>query len=134
MIIRSLELANFRKFREPLCIDGFSDGLNIVVEPNETGKSTLLEALRAAFFIRHSAKTELVRSYVPIGDDGQVTAVARGVFRMGGACLQVHPQVEEVCLAQAAGWHKVSLGPRTLRVETAAIVMTVIAMQQNVER
>lgn len=69
MIIRSLELANFRKFREPLRIDGFSDGLNIVVEPNETGKSTLLEALRAAFFIRHSAKTELVRSYVPIGDD-----------------------------------------------------------------
>lgn len=69
MIIRSLEVANFRKFRDPLRIDGFTDGLNIVVEPNETGKSTLLEALRAAFFIRYSAKTELVRSYVPIGDD-----------------------------------------------------------------
>lgn len=69
MIIRSLEVANFRKFRDPLRIDGFTDGLNVVVEPNETGKSTLLEALRAAFFIRHSAKTELVRSYVPIGDD-----------------------------------------------------------------
>jgi hypothetical protein len=69
MIIKSLELANFRKFRDPLRIDGFTDGLNIVVEPNETGKSTLLEALRAAFFIRYSAKTELVRSYVPIGDD-----------------------------------------------------------------
>lgn len=69
MIIRSLEVANFRKFREPLRIEGFTDGFNIVVEPNETGKSTLLEALRAAFFIRYSAKTELVRSYVPIGDD-----------------------------------------------------------------
>ncbi|WP_158298631.1 AAA family ATPase [Sphingomonas psychrotolerans] len=69
MILRSLEVANFRKFRDPLRVDGFTDGLNIVVEPNETGKSTLLEALRAAFFIRHSAKTELVRSYVPIGDD-----------------------------------------------------------------
>ena len=69
MIIRSLEVANFRKFRDPLRVEGFTDGLNIVVEPNETGKSTLLEALRAAFFIRHSAKTELVRSYVPIGDD-----------------------------------------------------------------
>lgn len=69
MIIRSLEVTNFRKFRDPLRIDDFVDGLNIVVEPNETGKSTLLEALRAAFFIRHSAKTELVRSYVPIGDD-----------------------------------------------------------------
>jgi DNA repair exonuclease SbcCD ATPase subunit len=69
MIIKSLEIANFRKFRDPLRIDGFTDGFNVVVEPNETGKSTLLEALRAAFFVRHSAKTELVRSYVPIGDD-----------------------------------------------------------------
>jgi DNA repair exonuclease SbcCD ATPase subunit len=69
MILKSLQVANFRKFRDPLRIDGFADGLNIVVEPNETGKSTLLEALRAAFFIRHSAKTELVRSYVPNGDD-----------------------------------------------------------------
>lgn len=69
MIITSLEVANFRKFRDPLRIEGFTNGLNIVVEPNETGKSTLLDALRAAFFIRHSAKTELVRSYVPIGDD-----------------------------------------------------------------
>ena len=69
MIIRSFELANFRKFRDPLHIGGFTEGLNIVVEPNEMGKSTLLEALRAAFFIRHSARTELVRSYVPIGDD-----------------------------------------------------------------
>ncbi len=69
MIVRSLEVGNFRKFRDPLRIEGFTDGLNIVVEPNETGKSTLLEALRAAFFIRYSARTELVRSYVPIGDD-----------------------------------------------------------------
>lgn len=69
MILKSLEVANFRKFRNPLRIEGFANGFNIVVEPNETGKSTLLEALRAAFFIRHSAKTELVRSYVPNGDD-----------------------------------------------------------------
>lgn len=69
MIIKTLEVANFRKFRESLRIDSLADGLNIVVEPNETGKSTLLEALRAAFFIRYSARTELVRSFVPIGDD-----------------------------------------------------------------
>ena len=69
MKIRSIELTNFRKFRQPMTITGFQDGLNIVVEPNETGKSTLLEALRAAFFIRHSAKSELVRSFCPFGDD-----------------------------------------------------------------
>ena len=69
MKIVSLELNNFRRFRAPLRLDGFTDGLNIVVEPNETGKSTLLEALRAALFIRHSARTELTRSYCPFGDD-----------------------------------------------------------------
>ncbi|MQB43196.1 AAA family ATPase [Rhizobium sp. ICMP 5592] len=69
MKIRSLSLSNFRKFRAPKTISGFTDGLNIVVEPNEAGKSTLLEALRATFFIRHSAKTELVRSFCPFGDD-----------------------------------------------------------------
>lgn len=69
MILNYVEVANFRKFREPLRIDAFGNGLNIVVEPNERGKSTLLEALRAAFFIRYSARTELVRSYVPLGDD-----------------------------------------------------------------
>jgi DNA repair exonuclease SbcCD ATPase subunit len=69
MKLRSLELENFRKFRKPIRLDGFADGLNIIIEPNEMGKSTLLEALRAAFFIRHSAKSELVRSYCPFGDD-----------------------------------------------------------------
>lgn len=69
MKVRNLTLANFRKFRKPVTISEFSDGLNIVVEPNETGKSTLLEALRAAFFVRHSAKSELVRSFCPFGDD-----------------------------------------------------------------
>jgi hypothetical protein len=69
MRLLSIELANFRKFRMPIIVSGFSEALNIVVEPNETGKSTLLEALRAAFFIRHSAKSELVRSFCPFGDD-----------------------------------------------------------------
>lgn len=90
MILKSLEVANFRKFREPMRVDGFTDGLNIVVEPNETGKSTLLEALRAAFFIRYSAKTELVRSYVPIGDD--VAPRVSVVFDLGGQAWTLEKQ------------------------------------------
>lgn len=69
MKIRSFELNNFRKFRSPVRLDGFTDGLNIVIEPNETGKSTLLDAMRAALFERHTAKNELTRSYCPWGDD-----------------------------------------------------------------
>jgi energy-coupling factor transporter ATP-binding protein EcfA2 len=90
MILRSLEVANFRKFRNQVRVDGFTDGLNIVVEPNETGKSTLLEALRAAFFIRYSAKTELVRSYMPIGDD--VAPWVSVGFEIGGQAWNLEKQ------------------------------------------
>ena len=90
MRIVSLELDNFRRFRRPLRLDGFEPGLNVVVEPNETGKSTLLEALRAALFIRHSARTELTRSYCPIGDD--VAPRVAVAFEVAGERWQVEKQ------------------------------------------
>ena len=52
LVIRQIAVDGFRKFRTPFAIEGLTDGLNIIIEPNETGKSTLLEALRAAFFVR----------------------------------------------------------------------------------
>lgn len=66
--IRRIALANFRKFRDPFVLDGLTDGLNVIIEPNETGKSTLLEAMRAAFFIRHNTANRLARSYAPHGE------------------------------------------------------------------
>lgn len=66
--LRRIAVDGFRKFREPMAIDGLTDGLNIVIEPNETGKSTLLEALRAAFFVRHSTKNQLAQSFAPYGE------------------------------------------------------------------
>lgn len=69
MKIRSLALENFRKFRAPMRLSGFTDGLNMICEANEFGKSTLLEAMRAALFERHGAKSEYVRSFRPWGDE-----------------------------------------------------------------
>lgn len=66
--LRSIQLTNFRKFRTPLSITGLTDGLNIIMEPNETGKSTILEALRAAFFVRYATGNQLTRSYAPHGE------------------------------------------------------------------
>ncbi|TCM04525.1 ATP-binding protein [Sphingomonas sp. PP-CC-3G-468] len=66
--IRRIALSNFRKFRDPFVLDGLTDGLNVIIEPNETGKSTLLEAMRAAFFIRHNTANRLARSYAPHGE------------------------------------------------------------------
>jgi len=64
--LRRLRIENFKRFREPLTIDGFADGLNLFAAPNESGKSTVAEAIRAAFFERHrSGSVEHLR---PWGD------------------------------------------------------------------
>lgn len=68
LYLRRIAVDGFRKFREPMAIEGLTDGLNIVIEPNEIGKSTVLEALRAAFFVRHGTKNQLAQSFAPYGE------------------------------------------------------------------
>lgn len=82
MRIRRLSIENFRKFRTPVVLEGFADGLNLVCEPNETGKSTVLEALRAVLFERHSAKSARIQSFRPLGDE--VAPCVELVFEAGG--------------------------------------------------
>ncbi|MGH7116655.1 MAG: AAA family ATPase, partial [Stellaceae bacterium] len=63
MKIRSLELRNFRKFVGAVRIDGIGDGLNILVGPNEHGKSTLLEAINGVIFEKATAQSERTRGF-----------------------------------------------------------------------
>lgn len=58
MKIRSIAVNQFKKFTTPMCLDDINDGLNVVVGPNEMGKSTLLDALRAALFEKYSSKAQ----------------------------------------------------------------------------
>ena len=58
MKLRSLALNQFKKFTSPVRLDGIENGLNVVVGPNEMGKSTLLDALRAALFEKYSSKAQ----------------------------------------------------------------------------
>jgi len=58
MKLRSLALNQFKKFTSPVKLDGIENGLNVVVGPNEMGKSTLLDALRAALFEKYSSKAQ----------------------------------------------------------------------------
>ncbi|MEO0820606.1 MAG: AAA family ATPase [Pseudomonadota bacterium] len=60
MKLRSLALNQFKKFTSPMRLDGIEDGLNVVVGPNEMGKSTLLDALRAALFEKYSSKAQTI--------------------------------------------------------------------------
>ena len=58
MKIRSLAVNQFKKFTSPTRLDGVEDGLNVVVGPNEMGKSTLLDALRAVLFEKYNSRAQ----------------------------------------------------------------------------
>ena len=65
MRLRSLSVRDFR------CVESadveLSDGLNVLFGPNDLGKSSLVEAIRAALLLQHSSK--LGSEYKPWGTD-----------------------------------------------------------------
>ncbi len=75
MNIRSLQLDQFKKFDQPVLIEGFSDGLNLIAGANEMGKSTLLLALRAALFERHGSKSQAIKALQPNHIQGAAPSV-----------------------------------------------------------
>lgn len=52
-----LRVEQFRQFRQPFELPDLQPGLNLFTGPNEAGKSTLVRAIRAAFFERHRSST-----------------------------------------------------------------------------
>ncbi len=63
MKLRSLTLSNVRKFAgQTATISGIGDGVSVVSEANEFGKSTFFDALHALFFLKYSAATREVKS------------------------------------------------------------------------
>ena len=65
MRIRSITLTNVRRFTDTARIEGLSDGLNVLCEPNEFGKSTLFDALQAVFFKAHTSSDKDVKALRP---------------------------------------------------------------------
>ena len=61
MRLRSLELSDFRKFDRPVRLEGLHDGINVLGEPNEYGKSTMLAAIKGVLFEKHRAKNEAIK-------------------------------------------------------------------------
>ena len=52
MRLLRLRVEQLRRFREPVEIRDLEPGINLFAGPNESGKSTLVRAIRAAFFER----------------------------------------------------------------------------------
>lgn len=68
MRLSRIALEEFRKFRQPMALDGLQEGLNLFVGANEAGKSTVATAIRAAFLERYS--TSKVADLAPRGESG----------------------------------------------------------------
>ena len=83
MRIQRIAVKNFRKLRDPVEINGLQPGLNVIVGDNEEGKSTLLKAVQAAFFDKHSMTGQAVEAMLPFG--ARVQPNVEVEFEVGGA-------------------------------------------------
>lgn len=73
MKLRRLEVEQLRQFRQPFVLDDLEPGLNLIHGPNESGKSTLVRAIRAAFFERY--RTSSVDDLRPWGDSAAAPTI-----------------------------------------------------------
>lgn len=73
MKLQRLKAEQLRQFRAPVEIKDLEPGINLFTGPNESGKSTLVRAIRAAFFERH--RSSKVDDLQPWGDSAAVPTV-----------------------------------------------------------
>ena len=83
MKLRKLSVNQFKRFTVPTQLGDLVDGLNLVVGPNELGKSTLLDALRAALFERYSSGARPIMALQ--NDRSGAAPVVELVFEVNGA-------------------------------------------------
>lgn len=66
MKLRAIELTNVRRFvGQTAILSGIGDGITVLSEPNEFGKSTFFDALHAAFFERHGSRNAAIKALQP---------------------------------------------------------------------
>ncbi len=58
MKIRAIRLKEVGPFLEPVALEGFSGGLDVLMGPNESGKSTFFRALQMVLSLKHSTKSQ----------------------------------------------------------------------------
>lgn len=74
MKLTQLVVQDVRQFRQPFTLNNLTSGINLFVGPNESGKSTLVSAIRAAFFERY--KSNAVKDLQPWGDSAATPEVS----------------------------------------------------------
>lgn len=104
MKLRRIELANVRRFAgRRASLGGIGDGITVLCEANEFGKSTFFDALHALFFEKHRSMKAPVRSLQPHSGGGPEVTVEvdlpEGRFTLSKRWLQ-RPQAQ---VTDAAG-------------------------------
>ena len=87
MKLRSVAVNQFKKFTSPVRLDGLGDGPNVVVGPNEMGKSTLLDALRAALFEKYSSRAQPITALQ--NDRNQAAPVVELAFELDDGLYRI---------------------------------------------
>lgn len=67
MLLKRISIRNFRRLQQPVDITGLGPGLNVIAGDNEEGKSTILRALRAALFDKHTLGGNAALAFQPYG-------------------------------------------------------------------
>jgi len=67
MILHKVTVSGMRCFRNPVTVGPFGKGLNLIFAPNESGKSTLVEAVGRALFDRYSVGGQEIEAIRPWG-------------------------------------------------------------------
>lgn len=66
MKLRSIELTNVRRFAgKSATLSGIGDGITVLSEPNEFGKSTFFDSLHAVFFEKHGSRNAAIKALQP---------------------------------------------------------------------
>lgn len=73
MKLQSLRVEQLRQFRQPVEIRDLQPGINLFTGPNESGKSTLVRAIRAVFFERFRSSS--VDDLQPWGDSSAAPSI-----------------------------------------------------------
>ena len=113
MKLRSLAVNQFKKFTTPTRLEGIEDGLNVVVGPNELGKSTLLDALRAALFEKYSSKAQPIVALQ--NDRNQAAPVVELAFELDDGLYRITKRFIKKPYARAVLSGRAQFGRRCCR-------------------
>lgn len=98
MKLRAIELTNIRRFAgRSARLSDIGDGITVLCEANEFGKSTFFDALHAVFFERHGSRNAVIKALQPHAGGAPEVAVEvdlpEGGFRISKRWLQ-RPQAQ----------------------------------------